>query len=598
MGNLSECTVCGIDYHIESELKRHMELRHSVLDSIDKDVEVNKDEMSLEEKLLAHDDDSEFVAPETGSLDEFVMDSSQVEGGVEVELDGNSLSMEDIDFDIDQSNEGAEKEQSDEPTGYVEEAAEESIEFEFPVAEAVNDDVSAEVGIPVDLPEHGSTEESLEFDGESIVMDDAAFDLLENAMQMTMSTPDSDDEEDVSLSSRKRMNISKVSKKRGRPSKKSKLKDEGEILLDGEAVMEDLDSSATDEDILVVDEVNIVQKEESSTEESESEDDDPDFTPNKSISKRENSKRDLRSRPSSSRKKKSASSVKPIQITPVVSEKAIGGGRTKISILSEAVSVPILKSIPKSTRIVFNSGNSKTSGTDNQRSSELKLGNTSAKRLQCSLCKNEFITREAFNIHMLKKHKKAVPNNSIVGLKRNIKCEKCTRTFEKKTLLDDHVKEAHSHKCAKCRQKFDSQGSLNSHMRSHMIKCDKCNFAGDSKLKVLDHKKVAHNFKCSKCRQAFDQKDRLEAHIRANHFFKCVKCNVTFDAKNLIDDHNKRNHYFPCGSCSKVFDMRQRLSTHDKADHQSCDVCEDEFSWAEPGHACYYTKNNIRPVVK
>jgi len=618
--NSYECPECGIDYHIESELKRHMDLRHTTEQNTVDDGS-NNEELSLEEKLLAQDDDGESssVAEEMGSLDEVVADSSVVENQ-EVELDGQSLSMEDIDFDLDQLNQSSENDTSDnfvensevqdeiviessveeQPVVFQESESEEFVFSEHETDAQLNE--SVEVELPVD---NVTPEESMEFelDGESIVMDDAAFDMLESAMQMTMSTPDdSDEEEDVALSSRKRKNTSKVTKKkRGRPSKKSK--DEGEILLDGEAVVEDLDSSATDdEDIVVVDEVNIVQNQESGSEESEpEEDDDPDFSPNQSLSKKESSKRNSRSSRTSNRNKNVKSSVEPVQITPVIKEKALGRGRTRISVVPEASDVPIIKSIPRSTRIVFNPGNAKVSKSDesaSKRSSKVNGENQLTKKLLCSLCKNIFTSREDFNVHMLD-HKKPHQNSSPQSIKK-IHCGKCSKSFLKKTLLDDHMKSEHCYKCAKCRQKFDSKDSLNGHMKTHLVKCDKCNFTGESKQKVLDHKKVAHNFKCSKCRQAFDQKDKLEGHVKANHFFKCGKCNVSFDAKNLMEEHNKKFHYFPCPvvSCGKVFDMRQRLAAHDKASHQSCDVCEDDFSWPEPGHSCYYTKNNIKPVLK
>jgi len=613
--NLNECPECGIDYHIESELKRHMELRHSPPEQTLVGDGPNNEELSLEEKLLAQDDEGESPSvAEMGSLDEVVADSSVAENQ-EVELDGQSLSMEDIDFDLDQLDQSFENETLD--VAVTEEIAKESAE-EQPVEESVLQESESEEfvfseqeaddqlneSVEVELPaDDVPPEESMEFelDGESIVMDDAAFDMLENAMQMTMSTPDdSDEEEDAPLSTRKRKIKSKASKKkRGRPSKKSKV--EGEILLDGEAVVEDLDSSVTDEDdIVVVDEVNIVQNQDMDSEESESEEeDDPDFSPNQS--KKESSKRTPRSTRTSNRNRKVKSSVEPVQITPIIKGKALGRGRTKISVVPEVSDVPIIKSIPRSTRIVFNPGNAKVGRSDesgSKRSSKVSGENQLKKRLLCSLCKNIFTTREEFNVHMLD-HKKP-PKNSTPQSAKKIQCGKCTKSFLKKTLLDDHMKSEHTHKCAKCRQKFDSKDSLNGHMKTHLVKCDKCNFGGESKQKVLDHKKVAHNFKCSKCRQAFDQKDKLEGHVRANHFFKCGKCNVTFDAKNHIEEHNKKFHYFPCPvvSCGKVFDMRQRLATHDKASHQSCDVCEDDFSWPEPGHSCYYTKNNIKPVLK
>merc|ERR1719427_100753 len=461
----------------------------------------------------------------------------------------------------------------------------------------------------------------IEIDGESIVMDDAAFDMLENAMQMTMSTPDdsdgeedvplstrkrkntsklqkkrgrpskisedyvemtmstqdaSDGEEDVSLSTRKRKNTSKLQKKRGRPSKRSE--DYAEILLDGEAVVEDLDEADVDDDIVVVDEVNIVKQEESVSEGSgteESEDDDPDFNPSGRLNKKKEllPKRNPRSKRTKLQKSeaKSSEEIEPIQITPIIKETVVGRTRTKVSLVP-ASSGPIINTIPKSTRIVFSPGNQKTR-TDvktKKQNIDVKSQNlSSSKKFLCAQCKSVFLTRVEFSNHMATKHKKG--KSKTVEL---VECTKCDKTFPKKSTLDEHMKAAHCHKCAKC------------------------NFAGESKQKVLEHKKTEHNFKCSKCRQAFDFRDKLENHVRANHFFKCGKCNVVFDAKSLHESHIKKLHHFPCTSCDKVFDMKQRLMTHDKAFHHSCDVCEDEFSWPEPGHSCYYTKNNIRPVLK
>jgi len=590
-------------------------------------------EKSPGEDLLAEEGDAPVTEAKVqimGTLDEVVIDASDMDmEGIEFELDGNSLPMETIDFDIDQStNDTEEKQKELSPSETMENQADdgetEELDHEIspPTDSGITEATEFENAGSTDLGNTGSTitenedlvdeglpetvtdngEESLDFDGDSIVMDDDAFNLLESAMQMTMSTPDDSDEEDVPLSSRKRKveTKSKVSRKRGRGRPSKKANDDVEILLDGEAVVEDPDSSA-DDDIVVVDEVNIVQKEDSGSEESEVEDDDPDFNPSKQKRSRKEISHSLRK---SSRKKKKSPSKKSIPAAAVVEEEVFRRGRTKISIVPDKDSVPALKTIPKSTRIVFNSGNPQVAPEKvvNMGRSSLTIKSAddqAVKKLLCSICKKVFITRDQFNIHMLKDHKKqASKNPPLIKQQKKFQCVKCPKYFDKKPMLDEHVKAAHCYKCTKCRQKFDTQEALNTHMRTHFVKCDKCNFAAESKQKVLEHKKEAHNFRCSKCRQAFDQKDKLEAHIKANHFFRCGKCNVTFDAKHLIEEHNKKNHYFPCGSCNKVFDMRQRLATHDKAAHQSCDLCEDEFSWPEPGHACYYTKNNIRPVIK
>merc|ERR1719186_1921403 len=320
-----------------------MALRHSINNEID----VSNEVTSLEEELLTQDNDEP-----TMSLDEVLDASGKAETATEqeiseVELDGQSVSIEDINFDFNASSENN--------SSFAEEHAEEpeDAQDEFENGSLFNfEDNSTE-----DIEEHPESVEvelssgnviadnnmEFEVDGESIVMDDADFDMLENAMQMTMSIPDdSDGEEDVPLSTRKRKNTSKLQKKRGRPSKGSK--DYVEILLDGEAVVEDLDKA---DDIVVVDKVNIVKQEESSDEESgseKSEDDDPDFTPSDKLrKKKELPKRNLRSKRTKIQKTvaKSSKEIEPIQITPIIDEKVIGRRRTKVSLVT-ASSGPII----------------------------------------------------------------------------------------------------------------------------------------------------------------------------------------------------------------------------------------------------------------
>ena len=78
----------------------------------------------------------------------------------------------------------------------------------------------------------------------------------------------------------------------------------------------------------------------------------------------------------------------------------------------------------------------------------------------------------------------------------------------------------------------------------------------------------------------------LERHMKNIHSFKCKNCSIMFDSKIKQDAHNKEYH-----SPEKTLSIRK---IHEIVD-SSCDVCEDEFSWPEPEHQCYYTRNNIRP---
>merc|ERR1719186_484819 len=209
-----------------------MALRHSMNNEID----VCNEEMSLEERLFTQDD---YEPTMPMSLNEVLDASGKAESDAngqeisEFELDGESVSIEDIDFDFNVSSENDSsfnledncqediEEYAEKPEDIQNESENSSLfNFEGNSTENILNE-SVEVELP---PDSVIADNSMEFeiDGESIVMDDAAFDMLENAMQMTMSTPDdSDGEEDVPLSTRKRKNTSTLQKKRGRSSKRS-----------------------------------------------------------------------------------------------------------------------------------------------------------------------------------------------------------------------------------------------------------------------------------------------------------------------------------------------------------------------------------------
>ena len=58
----------------------------------------------------------------------------------------------------------------------------------------------------------------------------------------------------------------------------------------------------------------------------------------------------------------------------------------------------------------------------------------------------------------------------------------------------------------------------------------------------------------------------------------------------------KKEHYFKCKECDDAFETTEARESHMDEKHSSCEVCEDEFTWAEEGHSCYYTINDIRPT--
>ena len=114
--------------------------------------------------------------------------------------------------------------------------------------------------------------------------------------------------------------------------------------------------------------------------------------------------------------------------------------------------------------------------------------------------------------------------------------------------------------------------------------------------KVFDHKKNEHSFKCVKCTANFEVRKSLEEHIVVEHYFKCEECDIVYESRESMEDHNEEAHTFRCVECAETFYTEERCAEHVKSSHPSCETCEDEFSWAEADHSCYYTKNGASPL--
>ena len=84
-------------------------------------------------------------------------------------------------------------------------------------------------------------------------------------------------------------------------------------------------------------------------------------------------------------------------------------------------------------------------------------------------------------------------------------------------------------------------------------------------------------------------------HIQKVHVHVCSFCGLRFDFPTQLKKHRSETHEIVCDFCPQMFDAREKLEVHTKEAHESCESCEDEFSWPEPGHQCYYTKTKATP---
>jgi transcription elongation factor Elf1 len=148
-------------------------------------------------------------------------------------------------------------------------------------------------------------------------------------------------------------------------------------------------------------------------------------------------------------------------------------------------------------------------------------------------------------------------------------------------------------KCKKCHESFKTNSQLEGH--KCWAECDKCAKTFTTKVKSEKHKVEEHTFRCNKCRHVLDSKENLGVHMDTEHSHFCDKCGTVFDNKVLLASHVTKEHSFKCPYCIKLLDSEEAVLVHEKAEHAKCEVCEDEFTWVEATHACYFTKNRMGP---
>ena len=180
--------------------------------------------------------------------------------------------------------------------------------------------------------------------------------------------------------------------------------------------------------------------------------------------------------------------------------------------------------------------------------------------------------------------------------KLQVKCETCDQALPNKNELLKHKKDLHYMNCFKCSAKFEKESQLDEHMnKRHVVNCNKCEAIFDNKANYLIHKKEVHLYKCTHCGSCFDEKVKLDKHDIEYHNLKCRHCTNKFIDRDLLKAHIVKAHYHRCTECPSTFEEQSLLVKHEAKVHRSCEVCEDEFSWVEASHECYYTRNKLRP---
>ena len=196
---------------------------------------------------------------------------------------------------------------------------------------------------------------------------------------------------------------------------------------------------------------------------------------------------------------------------------------------------------------------------DSQRSSEAGGDHV------CCQCDASFDNEEDLMEHTLR-HSRNLP----------YKCDKCSRTFLKASLLQRHFKIRHS-------------GPASSHQTVHLQNRQSSRVA--CKKKGAPAKQNAHRpgptFKCKVCGKTFPLLGTFNAHMDSQHSgkssgrslrFECSVCGRDFCTLAYLKQHfikHTGNYPFQCDSCGKKFTNK---SLHRQHSCFTCKVCGEKFS--------------------
>ena len=169
----------------------------------------------------------------------------------------------------------------------------------------------------------------------------------------------------------------------------------------------------------------------------------------------------------------------------------------------------------------------------------------------------------------------SVSTSNVRKKQKNFSCSICQKIFKTGAGFDAHVFKNHKN----ARPYDKDTGKLVFPEKRH------------SPEKVQNTKYFCHS-----CTKSFAHKSNLAEHMRTMHTVTepIIKFENVFDTQLTLEAHAQSENGFKCESCEDTCLTKEEYYSHMNS-HTNCQVCEDDFSWAESDHWCYYTRNRITP---
>lgn len=229
----------------------------------------------------------------------------------------------------------------------------------------------------------------------------------------------------------------------------------------------------------------------------------------------------------------------------------------------------------------------------NLRRHESSCGGT---KLQCSICKEEFSSREEMYCHIAmhsKEERDAEQTNLISdGTSKQFSCKVCGMKFDRVVELSHHRKESHTaveieeakkaghvdggaYVCPNCGKEVYSKKNYDRHMLLHsgntQYQCQECSNVYATKF-ALEYHMYTHTgerpFKCDLCPEGFKTRISQKIH-RMKHTgekpYKCRVCSMGFITAASLRLHlvtHSDSRMFSCNYCQATFKRKKTLVTH------------------------------------
>ena len=199
---------------------------------------------------------------------------------------------------------------------------------------------------------------------------------------------------------------------------------------------------------------------------------------------------------------------------------------------------------------------------------------------KCNTCSKSFAKKSLIRAHIIRMHS---------SKEKEHLCQYCPKLFK---TLGDLLKHERTHKkeknfvCEYCAHSCTNNSDLSRHIKTQHVKdpklheCNECKKKFKDKSNLAQHEKicgkdVVKEFRCDfeGCGQSFFRQSNLTQHLNRHSQpknIKCLVCSMKFKTEKDLNRHKKETHLgmvYECQKCMKTFKRKYLLKNHMTTKH-------------------------------